>query len=133
MSCMAYVDLNPVRAGMEDNLVDSDFTAIQQRLFDYAKHKVIKKPEEKRLVRRVAKQRELKTELELEKIPEAPFVRVHFLKQVNRTTIQRCITGLINGIYPLVTAVFCDCTNGQGVARGIQRQCASKQIAFVGI
>ncbi|SMF33973.1 hypothetical protein SAMN02745866_02151, partial [Alteromonadaceae bacterium Bs31] len=51
-----------------------DFTAVQQRLFDYAKHKVIKKSDEKRLVKRVAKQRELKAELELEKIPEAPLM-----------------------------------------------------------
>ena len=32
LTCMAYVDLNPVRAGMSDNLEDSDFTSIQQRL-----------------------------------------------------------------------------------------------------
>lgn len=32
LSCMAYVDLNPVRAGMADSLEDSDFTSIQQRL-----------------------------------------------------------------------------------------------------
>lgn len=32
ISCMAYVDLNPVRAGMTRSLSGSDFTSIQQRL-----------------------------------------------------------------------------------------------------
>jgi len=34
LSCMAYVDLNPVRAGLSDTLEDSDFTSIQQRIRD---------------------------------------------------------------------------------------------------
>lgn len=32
LSCMAYVDLNPVRAGIADSLQDSDFTSLQARL-----------------------------------------------------------------------------------------------------
>jgi len=32
LSCMTYVDLNPVRAGIASNLEDSDFTSIQERL-----------------------------------------------------------------------------------------------------
>lgn len=32
LSCMAYVDLNPVRAGISPDLVGSDFTSIQERL-----------------------------------------------------------------------------------------------------
>ncbi len=32
LSCMAYVDLNPVRAGMARTLTESDFTSIQERL-----------------------------------------------------------------------------------------------------
>ncbi|KZN35067.1 hypothetical protein N483_24300 [Pseudoalteromonas luteoviolacea NCIMB 1944] len=32
LSCMAYVDLNPVRANMANNLEDSDFTSIQERI-----------------------------------------------------------------------------------------------------
>ena len=39
LTCMAYVDLNPVRAGIAQDLTDSNFTSIQQRLFDYAKYK----------------------------------------------------------------------------------------------
>ncbi|MES2627061.1 MAG: transposase [Pseudomonadota bacterium] len=32
LSCMAYVDLNPIRAGIAENLDRSDFTSIQQRI-----------------------------------------------------------------------------------------------------
>lgn len=32
LSCMAYVDLNPIRAGIADDLNGSDFTSIQERI-----------------------------------------------------------------------------------------------------
>ena len=32
LTCMAYVDLNPIRAGMAESLEDSDYTAIQSRI-----------------------------------------------------------------------------------------------------
>lgn len=32
LACMAYVDLNPIRAGLCDTLIDSDYTTIQRRL-----------------------------------------------------------------------------------------------------
>lgn len=35
VSCMAYVDLNPIRAGMSESLEKSEFTSIQERLADY--------------------------------------------------------------------------------------------------
>ena len=74
LSCMAYVDLNPIRADMEDDLFDSDFTSIQQRLFDTVKHKPIKTQEEKALAKRVNNQREVKQRLNLDKLPEAPLM-----------------------------------------------------------
>ncbi len=37
ISCMAYVDLNPIRAGMNNSLQESEFTSIQERLADYQK------------------------------------------------------------------------------------------------
>lgn len=39
LSCMMYVDLNPIRAGVTDNLQDSDFTSIQQRLREFVERK----------------------------------------------------------------------------------------------
>ncbi len=36
LTCMAYVDLNPVRAGITESLETSDFTSIQERLIDHA-------------------------------------------------------------------------------------------------
>ena len=35
LACMAYVDLNPVRAGLADDLAGSDFTTIQRRLREF--------------------------------------------------------------------------------------------------
>ena len=37
VTCMAYVDLNPIRAGVTNSLDNSDFTSIQERLIDHAK------------------------------------------------------------------------------------------------
>ena len=37
LSCMAYVDLNPIRAGLVETLEESDFTSIQERKFTFAR------------------------------------------------------------------------------------------------
>jgi hypothetical protein len=37
LTCMSYVDLNPMRAGIAVSLEESDFTSIQQRVFERAR------------------------------------------------------------------------------------------------
>ena len=37
LTCMSYVDLNPMRAGIAHSLHESEFTSIQQRLFEHAR------------------------------------------------------------------------------------------------
>ena len=37
LTCMVYVDLNPIRAGIATELADSDFTSIQERIRSYQK------------------------------------------------------------------------------------------------
>ena len=37
LACMAYVDLNPIRAGLSETLEGSDYTSIQERIEVYAK------------------------------------------------------------------------------------------------
>ena len=37
LTAMVYVDLNPIRAGMAETVLDADFTSAQQRLFEIAR------------------------------------------------------------------------------------------------
>ncbi len=74
LSCMAYVDLNPVRAGIENDLFNSDFTSIQQRIYDYVKDKPIKTKDEKKLDQRIQQQRRLEEDVELHKQAKAPLM-----------------------------------------------------------
>ena len=72
LSCMAYVDLNPVRAGIADSLENSDFTAIQQRLAEYAQTHVVDRAEA--LTANVQKQKDLEEELGLHEQAQAPLM-----------------------------------------------------------
>lgn len=52
VTCMAYVDLNPVRAGVSESLEASDFTSIQERLIRQAQRVRAPNYRQQRLLRR---------------------------------------------------------------------------------
>jgi putative transposase len=54
VTCMAYVDLNPVRAGITDSLELSDFTSIQERLIQHARRVKHRSYRQQRLLQRRA-------------------------------------------------------------------------------
>ena len=52
VTCMAYVDLNPIRAGVSGSLEHSDFTSIQERLMIHAKKVKSRNPRQNKLLTR---------------------------------------------------------------------------------
>ncbi len=99
LTCMAYVDLNPVRAGIADDLIDSDFTSIQQRIFDFVHTKSANeknlKPEQdlnnhekkvdlkltisnqKRIQLKIRKQQKTEKLLQLDSLPKSHIKPLH--------------------------------------------------------
>ncbi len=78
LSCMAYVDLNPVRAAMADDLASSDFTSIQQRIHEFsAKQNIVKKTRVNEASKRQKQQQKLEADLELDELPKATLMNFH--------------------------------------------------------
>ena len=125
LSCMTYVDLNPVRANLANDVIDSDFTSIQQRLFDYINHKRKKNVEDKQLIQkmnlRIQGQQKIEIDLKLDRLPKAtlmpfdsssytsinkaiPFTRLDYFKLVEDTgrIIRENKRGFIDGNIPLI-------------------------------
>lgn len=67
---MAYVDLNPGRAGMADTSETSDFTSLQQRLYGFCKTKRKKTAAQKQLEETVKKQQLCKQEIGVDHWPQ---------------------------------------------------------------
>ena len=101
LSRMVYVDLNPVRAAIESDVVDSDFTSIQQRIYDYAQIHSDTVEELGKLEGRIEHQQVIKEKLELNKLPEAPLMAFDGSSQSN---IHRALPFTIQDYFDLVDA-----------------------------
>jgi len=54
--CMTYVNLNPVRASIKKDLVDSHFTSIQQRIYEFGKKKLVKTDAQRKVIESIEQQ-----------------------------------------------------------------------------
>ena len=46
LTCMVYVDLNPIRAGIAETLEESEYTSIQQRITNFVENSTVEPPRE---------------------------------------------------------------------------------------
>lgn len=89
-TCMAYVDLNPVRAGIADSLEHSDFTSIQERLFQHARR--VREPN--------YKQRRLMSRRNVAHLAETTTLRQRPLQSLNN------LAGFTTALLPVTQADY---------------------------
>ncbi|MDK1286849.1 transposase [Pseudoalteromonas umbrosa] len=87
LSCMAYVDLNPVLANMANNLEDSDFTSIQERIryFKNVKSNAKKSNQNNKAAHQIKQPKTLKSFGKREDENTLPFSFLDYLELVDWT------------------------------------------------
>ena len=114
---MAYVDLNPVRAAMAEDLVESDFTSIQQRLMEYAgqqpprskaetklnegRQPLVEPATAKALKAKQKQQQQMVHELDLEELPSAA---LHPLSGSSHSDLSHALPFTLEDYFDLVDA-----------------------------